>query len=96
LKKKEYSTEIGTEMNTTNKILHSCKVLHQQNPLFTVEGEKNQNRSQILLHHLGHHKEFGKEATSKKQMLSLTTQQTFFSRILQKMSLKRKKHLFNF
>jgi hypothetical protein len=48
------------------------------------------------LRHCGHHKELGREATSKKQALSLNTRQWIFSRIRQKMNPKRKKHLSDF
>jgi hypothetical protein len=59
---------------------HSCKVLHQQNPLTIPCGRRprKSNMSRNLLRHLEHHKELGQEATSKKHMLSLSTWQTFF------------------
>jgi hypothetical protein len=38
-----------------------------------VEGDQKTKTGQKELHHLGHHKEYGKEAMSKKHMLSLNT-----------------------
>jgi hypothetical protein len=56
-----------------------------------VEGDQKLKQVKKLLHHLGYHKDFGQEATLKKHMLSLNTEQKPFSCIP-----KRKKHLSNY
>jgi hypothetical protein len=63
----KYSS-ITTKMTASK---HPCKVSHQQKPLTIPCGRRQETkRGQTELHHLGHHKELGQEATSKSTRFS--------------------------
>jgi hypothetical protein len=47
---------------------HSCKGLHQQNPLTISSGRWPKKLKQVNKLHLGHKKEIGQEATFKKHV----------------------------
>jgi hypothetical protein len=55
--------------------IHFCKDLHLQNPLIIPSGKRPKTKAcwKNLICPCGHHKELGREATSKKHTLSLNS-----------------------
>jgi hypothetical protein len=71
---------------------HSCKVLHQQNPLTIPCGRRPRewNRSRYLLFHLDHHRELGQKQRRKSTRFCWTLSKRFLAASLRKWTWRRK------